>query len=160
MTDRDGGRILRYTWEGSQNLSVSSDLTAPGALAYDPGLGQLWVGDGALLKRVDEQGSVQTIAELEYPVVALAADPVRSECWALLEPRNGYQDIVIRVDASGTVLSRTDGFIYAGSLAVNPDNGDCLVADTGNGRIVRLNSKGEIVAENKAFVEPWAIVIQ
>jgi sugar lactone lactonase YvrE len=160
VADMEGGRLSRYTWEGLQNLTVDSDLTAPVALAYDPDLSQVWVGDGSLLKRVDEQGGVVTITELEHPVKVLAADPVRSVCWALLESESDYQNVLIRVDAAGNVLSRTDGFLFACGLAVNPDNGECLVADTWNGRVVRLNSGGDIIAVNRAFVEPWAIIIQ
>ncbi|MCK4830166.1 hypothetical protein KA005_81360, partial [bacterium] len=66
---------------------------------------------------------------------------------------------VVRVSGNGEVIARSAGFCFASSLVANPHNGECLVADTGNSRVVRLSPYGQVMSENWNFVEPRAIVM-
>jgi hypothetical protein len=52
-----------------------------------------------------------------------------------------------------------DGFYDAQSILANRFNGGCLIADTGNGRVIRLSSDGQILNTLDGFLTPWDLAV-
>jgi len=69
------------------------------------------------------------------------------------------EDEVIYLSAEGEVTVRTDGYYSALAVTTIPDQNGCLVADTGNGRMVRLKQNGEILSELTGLVSPWDVIL-
>ena len=60
----------------------------------------------------------------------------------------------------GDVLARLDGFSNVASLTANPYDGGCFVADTGNGRTVRISAAGVAAGVLEGFSAPWSVDLE
>jgi DNA-binding beta-propeller fold protein YncE len=83
-----------------------------------------------------EQGMVEVWRSPFGNPRSVSVDTGSDTCWAA----TGCS--VMHVDSDGSVLSQTDGFWNPRAVSANPADGSCWVADSENGRIVRLDSSG------------------
>jgi len=68
-----------------------------------------------------------------------------------------FNDRVVKLSVTGSILIEKTGFKRPLSLAVNPDTREVWVADTDNNRVVRMGPNGTVLAEVKGLVSPQAI---
>jgi DNA-binding beta-propeller fold protein YncE len=159
IADKGENEILLFSPSQVEELSIKESVQSPVSIAYDGETERLWVADSLSLIQIKTDGQVEQIAELDYPILSISANSTTGDCWAILESENLIANEVVRVSGNGEVIARSAGFCFARSLVANPHNGECLVADTGNSRVVRLSPYGQVMSENWNFVEPRAIVM-
>ncbi len=68
-----------------------------------------------------------------------------------------FNDRVVKMTPTGTILLAIGGFKHPRHLAVNPVTREVWVADTDNDRVVKLDPDGAQVAVYSGLQEPWAI---
>jgi hypothetical protein len=79
------------------------------------------------------------------------------ECWAIDWNIESNNTKIVKISNTGTKLFEISGFTGPQSLDVDPYDGSCLVADTGNFRVVKISSEGDIIGESILNTRPFII---
>ncbi|UCH79385.1 MAG: hypothetical protein JSU81_05390 [Candidatus Coatesbacteria bacterium] len=152
--DAEGGRIIRLTSRAVVEKTLYG-FGEPVALAYCPKENAVWVADrgqGRIVK-LTERGTVRAeLGGLNEPA-AIAVNPLNGEVFVACAA------VVVRTDRWGQPLGRYYGFDRPAALAFDAGYGYLWVADTGNGRVVRLKPSGEVVAVSNALAAPTAVAV-
>jgi len=159
IADSEAGMVGLLRPDGSWSVRDSLSFRYPGPISLFAGGGWVWVADSLSLHKLFADGSTEKMAEFDDLLEYITTDPQTGHCWAILEKGNEDNDVV-QVGTDGTILSRSAGFYWAQSIAPNPFNGGCLVADAGNGRIVRLSSTGVEQGSFYTLDTPWDMKIE
>lgn len=150
--DAEGGRVFRLTSRAVVEKTLYG-FGEPVALAYCPKENAVWVADreqGRIVK-LTERGTVRAeLGGLNEPV-ALAVNPLNGDVYVACAA------VVVRTDRWGEPLARFYGFDHPAALAFDAGYGYLWVADTGNGRLVRLKPSGEVVAVSTELAAPTAV---
>jgi hypothetical protein len=159
IADSEAGMVGLLRPDGTWSVRDSLSFHAPGPVSLYASGGWLWVADSLTLYKLYGDGSTELMAEFDDPVEFITTDPNSGHCWAILE-RGSEANDVVQIGTDGTVISVTSGFYWAQSIAPNPYNGGCLVADAGNGRIVRLSGTGTEQSSFYTLDTPWDIKLE
>ena len=144
------GEILRILHQG---------LESPHAIGYDETAGRLWIADGQRLLGVGAEDEVEVETGMPRDIWLISSETKTHGCWILIGGEDSSDRDVIKVRNNGDVICTVSGFYAAQDIAANAFNGGCLVADTGNGRVVRLSSDGTLLGEVMAFGAPWRLAV-
>jgi DNA-binding beta-propeller fold protein YncE len=150
--DADGGRVFRL----SSRAVVEKTLYGfgePVSLAYFPKEDAVWVADRAQGKiyKLTEEGTIRAqLGGLQKPT-AVAVDGRRGEVYV------ACANSVVRCDRWAQPIVTFYGYKNPQSLAFDDGYGFLWIADTGNGRIVKINPSGEVLAESRVLEKPSAV---
>jgi len=146
--------------EQSSSVQITHHLShdAPSVLDCHPQEGWIMATDSLEVVRLHILGQIDSVASLDLTCYDLSIDQETGGCWMVLNGPSG-EDEVIYLSAEGEVTVRTDGYYSALAVTTIPDQNGCLVADTGNGRMVRLKQNGEILSELTGLVSPWDVIL-
>ena len=151
------GRILdtnMNTYSGS-----SYSFNRPRSVSYDAKYGIAWIADSSRVVVLDSAGDVQAnITGFTFVSQVSSAPGI---CWIADMGKN--QIVRFKRDVNGN-RKTTDGMVVDGfqgpvALAADPSDGGVWVADTQAGRVVKLNSDGEIVLTVEGMSLPSVIAI-
>ncbi|MDZ7288328.1 MAG: hypothetical protein ONB44_00140 [candidate division KSB1 bacterium] len=147
VLDRSSFRILILSSTGELRRITKITLQRPSDIDIDERTGKVWIADGTRVMRLDAQGELETFSTLPFRFAyRLAADRTSGACWCIDYSSKIRDSRIIKLAATGEInLPAFEGFDIPQSLAVNPYDGSCLVADTGNHRLVRISSDGRIL---------------
>lgn len=68
-----------------------------------------------------------------------------------------YDNEIIKVSVTGTILFRFSGYNHPRCIAINPDSREIWIADTENNRVVRLGPDGSILSVFTGLTAPQSI---
>ncbi len=142
---RDSLCVLIFSRDGELRRKASVSLTHPTDLTIDARTGKVWIADGNRVIRLDAQGNPEALSTppLRF-VYRLAADETSGGCWLIDFSTSFGNSRIIKLAPNGALsFSAIPGFDIPASLAANPYDGSCLVADFGNDRLVRISSDGQ-----------------
>jgi DNA-binding beta-propeller fold protein YncE len=154
VADADGGRVFRLNSRGILEKTLYG-FGEPVALAYSPKENSVWVTDRAQGKvyKISELGNIQAqLGGLKEPT-AVAVDGRRGEVYV------ACANSVVRCDRWAQPILTFYGFKNPQSLAFDAGYGFLWVADTGNGRVVKLKPSGVVVAESGVLEAPSAVAV-
>lgn len=160
VADTKEGNIVHLSASGDREVQVGDSLQSPGAIAYFRNGGWLWVADARRLVRVWPDGNIEKVVNMDHPILSVSLDQNTGDFWVVLELEDGIENEVLKLNVDGDILMRVEGFRFVQSLVANDFNGGCIVADTGNNRIVRLSKDGEILGSMTYFVSPRDISVE
>lgn len=152
--DADGGRIFRLSSRGILEKTLYG-FGEPVALAYSPKENAIWAADRAqgTAYKISELGNIRAqLGNLKEPT-AVAVDGRRGEVYV------ACANSVVRCDRWAQPILTVYGFKNPQSLAFDAGLGFLWVADTGNGRVVKIRPSGQIVAESRALASPTAVAV-
>lgn len=150
--DADGGRVFRLSSRGVAEKTLYG-FGEPVSLAYFPKEDAVWVADRAQGKiyKLSEEGTVRAqLGGLQKPT-AVAVDGRRGEVYV------ACANSVVRCDRWAQPIVTFYGYKNPQSLAFDDGYGFLWIADTGNGRIVKIKPSGEVVAESRVLERPNAV---
>lgn len=154
VADADGGRIFRLTPRGVLEKTLYG-FGEPVALALSPKENAVWVADRAQGKiyKLTERGTLRAeLGGLAAPA-AVAVDATTGDVYVACARS------VVRCDRWAEPIETFHGYSNPGALAFDNGLGYLWVADTGNGRVVKVNRYGVIEAESRALKVPAAIAV-
>jgi DNA-binding beta-propeller fold protein YncE len=154
VADADGGRVFRLTPRGVLEKTLYG-FGEPVALALCPKENAVWVADraGGKIYKLTERGTVRAeLGGLAAPA-AVAVDATTGEVYVACARS------VVRCDRWAQPIETFYGFSDPRALAFDNGLGFLWVADTGNGRVVKVKRYGEIAAESRALEVPVAIAV-
>jgi len=160
VADVEGKDVVFVSSSGDREVEVEEVFEYPRAISYYPSGEWLWVADSLRLARVWNDGTTEEVVTLNQLVLSVSADQTTGDCWVIIATGDEDENAVLKISANGEVLTRVEGFYFAQSLVANGFNGGCLVADTGNGRIVRVSQDGDVLGSLGDFYGPWDVAIE
>lgn len=129
-----------YKISSNGKASQFSGFSQPLSLSVNPADGTCWVADtdAVVVKKISPDGKVLLTVSMDILVnnpTSVVVDPRDGSCWV------GTIDTVFKFSADGKQLAKVGGFNEP-ILDINSKNGNVWVADSSNGRIVRLSETG------------------
>ncbi|MDZ7360660.1 MAG: hypothetical protein ONB46_08030 [candidate division KSB1 bacterium] len=151
--DRASLRVLIFSRTGELRAATAAILQRPSDIDIDSRSGKVWIADGNRLLRLNAQGQPEQLATPVFRFVyRVAADEISGGCWLIDFSTAIRGSEVIKLNSAGGALFTSKGFDLPENLAVNPFDGSCLVADSGNGRVVRISVNGrDLSFYNRVF---------
>jgi sugar lactone lactonase YvrE len=151
--DRYNTRVLIFAPAGELRLQAGDSLQRPRDIDID-GTGNAWIADGARVIRLDAESKQKTLSPEAFRFVyRLAADKKNGGCWLIDDSTATGHSRVVKLAPDGAFLFSKSGFRRPEGLAANPHDGSCLVADSGNNRLVRISAGGEkLSVYNRIFL--------
>lgn len=173
VADTSGNRIRRIVWTGSAwSYSAGGGMTLTGfsgPRSVSVNTNELvnsrntcWVADtdGDRIRKIYWSVAAYTYTNLNlgsnsspYSASVNTAD---NTCWvARSGPSGSSGRRVSRIAANcGSVLYTATGFVAPNAVSVNPNTGECWVADTGNNLIKKLSSTATLLLTLSGFSAP------
>lgn len=154
VADADGGRVFRLTPRGVLEKTLYG-FGEPVALALCPKENAVWVADRTQGKiyKLTERGTVRAeLAGLAAPA-AVAVDATTGDVYV------ACASSVVRCDRWAQPIETFYGYSDPQALAFDNGLGFLWVADTGNGRVVKVKRYGEIAAESRELKVPVALAV-
>jgi len=143
--DRATLRVLIFSRAGELRRTLPVPLQRPTDIDIDERTGKVWIADGQRILRLNANGENEQLPAATLRLAyRLDADEISSGCWLIDYSTAIRGSDVIKLSATGETLFTSKGFDLPERLAANPYDGSCLVADFGNGRIVRLTAGGRV----------------
>ncbi len=152
--DADGGRVFRLNSRGLVEKTLYG-FGEPVALALFPKEDAVWVADRGqgIIYKLSERGNIRAqLGSLNKPT-AVAVDPRRGEVYV------ACAHSIVRCDRWAQPILTFYGYNNPQALAFDAGYGYLWVADTGNGRVVKIKPSGEVVAESPALASPTALAV-
>jgi len=143
--DRATLRVLIFSRAGELRRTLSVALQRPLDLDIDGRTGKVWIADGRRVLRLNANGDEEPLPPAVYRLAyRVAADEISGGCWLIDFSTAIRGSDVIKLSAAGAILFTSKGFDLPERVAANPYDGSGLVADFGNGRLVRLSAGGRV----------------
>jgi DNA-binding beta-propeller fold protein YncE len=160
LLDREKKRVIILSRAGELRREVEVELQRPSDIDVDGRTGKVWIADGNRVIRLTAAGTEEPLPAQNLRLVSkLAADASSGACWLIDYSTAVRASRIVKLTASGEVAFTLEDFDIPQSLAVNPFDGSCLVADTGHRRVVRITSDGRIVGSYNRVFSPFDIDI-
>ncbi len=142
---RDSLRVLIFSPTGALRRRANVSLQRPRDIDIDDRTGKVWIADGSRVIRLDAQGNLETLSAPAFRFVyRLSADEVTGGCWLIDYSTAVGDSRIVKLAPDGALsFDAIRGFDIPASLAANPHDGSCLVADFGNDRLVRVTKDGQ-----------------
>jgi len=90
----------------------------------------------------------------------LAVDSDNGNCWVLDLHFFANQSTLICFNEQGVRLFEFSGLTYPENLAINPYDHSCIVADSGNGRILKIASDGTLEGQLTGYDYPRGLAVE
>jgi len=161
VADPGSNKVFYISGSGNFVHQVSFEFIHPMAVAVDNNDGSCWIADSSRIVKLDFDGNfMQSItANFQYAYL-LDVNQQTGEIWVIDYGITHPTSRVLKFEKTGSQIAEVDGFNYPRALAVNPYDNGCYVADTENGRLVRLSAQGEILSELADFYYLRGITIE
>ena len=145
--DRATLRVLIFSPRVELRRTLTFVLQRPADIDIDGRTGKVWIADGPRVLRLDANGGDEQLQTASFrQAYRLDADEISSGCWLIDYSTAIRGSDIIKLAATGETLFTSKGFDLPERLAANPYDGSCLIADFGNGRIVRISAGGRVEA--------------
>lgn len=133
----------------------------PVYLSVNPREGTCWVADSTRVFKLLSDGTPAIPAINGFVHAAfVSVNSLTGECWVLDKRPGKNNSVLVKLGNGGErLLDGVGAFTSPNAIAVNPFDGSCLVSDTGNRRIVRISTDGEVLSELSGFYWPWGVAI-
>jgi DNA-binding beta-propeller fold protein YncE len=142
---RDSLRVFIFSQTGVLRRRANVSLQQPRDIDIDSRTGKVWVADGTRVIRFDAQGNLETLSSPAFRLVyRLSADEISGGCWLIDYSTAVGGSRIVKLAPDGALsFDAIRGFDIPESLAANPHDGSCLVADFGNNRLIRISANGQ-----------------
>jgi DNA-binding beta-propeller fold protein YncE len=141
---RDSLRVFIFTQTGVLRRRANVSLQRPRDIDIDSRTGKVWIADGTRVIRFDADGNLEALSSPAFRLVyRLSADEVSGGCWLIDYSTAVGDSRIVKLAPDGAPRFSATGFDIPESLAANPHDGSCLVADFGNSRLVRISADGQ-----------------
>jgi DNA-binding beta-propeller fold protein YncE len=118
--------------------------------------GSVWVLESQRAVKISENGMFMSATSAVFQnATKLVVNRNNGEFWVIDRGEN----TVSKFDQNGNLSFKLGGYAEPEDLAINLSNDGCLVADTGNNRVVRISSVGKVYG-GYSVDNPAAIAVE
>ena len=156
VADDDENKVIRIGKDGANVFELPHSFDLLRAMTFNSEEQSVWVVDNSALWKFNATGDLLFSVSLpDISFSKIAADEGTNDLWALSRKNSK----LVRFVASGAKQVEVSGFLNPRDLAVNFFNHSCMVADSDNDRLVKVNPNGQSVPvfHNLAFADAVAI---
>jgi len=159
VADVRARRVVRLDAQ-SLRTQQSVVLFRPEDAAADPATGTCWVADSSRVVQIGAGGEIKKkIAPFLY-ALRVAVDPARQNIWVLDYQIGQNRSVLYRFKPDGSQELAYRDLAGAFSIAVDPYDGSCLVADTWNYRVLKIGRSGQVLGQWRSPSPPKEVRVQ
>jgi hypothetical protein len=161
VLDGGGKQLWRFKADGGKDKQATLNDDAPTSFAIDPIAGTIFVADSGSITKFDgEAGNPQKLAN---SVGAKALAVGKDGLWALAGnklQKLGADGAMVQEFGAGGV-DKQDSYQDAVALAIDPRNGDLIVADRGSKNVYVYDASGVPIGKigQGVFLDPVAVTV-
>jgi len=168
IADSNNARIVRLSSDGKQLGVYSVDgVNQPKSISINHEDNSCWILDPFTQKvaKLSSDGNVITQASVSPAGGAIMATSVSASadggCWVavLVDFVTPNKDLVMKISTDGKLAKSVSGFHMPSTVAYDYKDKGCWVADSNNGRIVKLSAAGQKILDIKGFGQPKAVTV-
>lgn len=149
--------IIRISSDGSERIVSTIETESPiCCIDVDSRDGSLWLAETDRILKLDEAG--EQILAINAPLTeiqGIAVNDSTGELWVV----NLSPALVVKYNENGEQIFQLDDFDRPQDLDVRLFDNSCLVADTGNRRLVQISQVGTVVRETDVVTSPGVIAV-
>lgn len=143
------------------SLGQISNFINPSSVSVNQSSGDCWIADSSRIVRIDLKGRIRLSIErtgsfLRY----LAVDSVLNCCWVIDFSFFANKSRLLCFNNSGDQLLELEGLNWPTNLKVNPYDHCCVIAEAGNGRLLKISPQGQLIGEVKGYYYPRGLFIE
>lgn len=146
------------------NLSLVAKLTdfrRPMDVSVNQKTGECWIADSSRVFKYDARGAVKIRIETGLNMATkVAVDSDNGNCWVLDQVFWYQQSRLLCFNEKGHKLLEVSGLSWPENLAVNPYDHGCVVADAGNGRIIKFFADGKVGGQLTGYDYPQGLLVE
>ena len=160
VSDSRAGTLTKISKTSAIAVQIK-ELFAPSSVSVNQKTGECWVADSSRVIKFDFKGNQKLMLEtgLRSPTT-LAVDSDNGNCWVLDLHFFANQSTLICFNEQGVRLFEFSGLTYPENLAINPYDHSCIVADSGNGRILKIASDGTLEGQLTGYDYPRGLAVE
>jgi DNA-binding beta-propeller fold protein YncE len=168
IADSNNSRVVKMSSDGNQlGVFAIEGITQPKSISVNPDDGTCWVLDPFTMTvvKLSPDGKPLTKASVSPAGGATMATSVSASsdggCWVaiIVDFTKPNQDIVMKLSSDGKQTGSYAGFAMPSTVCFDPKDKGCWVADSNNGRIVKLSPTGQKVVNLSGFGQPKAVTV-
>lgn len=146
VTDTSEKTVTNFNLADSTGFVVE-DLDQPEDVATYYEDGSIWIADVSSIKHFGFDGGLKVSVGNFNFVYQVNVNQNTGACWAIDLQSGENNSQIVKMTGDGSIEFRLDGFTNPASIDVDEYDGSCLVADTGNSRVVKISDDGKIKGE-------------
>jgi DNA-binding beta-propeller fold protein YncE len=168
IADSNNARIVKLSPDGNQLKEISIEgISQPKSLSVNPENGSCWVLDPFTMTAVklSADGNVLLKTSVTPTGGATMATSISASsdggCWVaiIVDFTKPNADIVMKLSSDGKQAGSYAGFAMPSTVCFDPKDKGCWVADSNNGKIVKLSPTGQKVLNLAGFGQPKAVTV-
>lgn len=168
IADSNNARIVKLSPEGKELAEITVEgLSQPKSISINPNDGTCWVLDpfSMTVFKLSADGKVLLKASVSSAGGATMATSVSASsdggCWVaiIVDFTKPNQDIVVKLSADGKLTGSYTGFAMPSTVCFDPKDKGCWVADSNNGKIVKLSATGQKILNLTGLGQPKAVTV-
>jgi DNA-binding beta-propeller fold protein YncE len=146
VTDAPGDRVVQLDPAGGATRASLEGLVGPSGVSGDAAAGTLWVlsrGGGALTRATTAGTPLRTDFVVNRPRAISAGT---GSVWV-----HGQSGQAMRLGRDGTVLATVEGSYAGRSVATDPVDNSCWLADCCYSRVLHVDAEGHLLSEPRCL---------
>ncbi|HEX9972331.1 MAG TPA: hypothetical protein VGD14_09695 [bacterium] len=160
ITDFKARTLTKLSKKGTMRIQIKN-LIFPQAVSVNQTTGECWVADSSRVLKYDADGNLLITIETEVKApIALAVDSVNGNCWVSDLNYFGARSRLICFNGNGDKLLDLPELNLPLNLAANPFDHSCIVAESGNGRILKISEDGTIFGLIEGYAYPRGLYLE
>lgn len=168
IADSNNARIVKLSPDGKELAVMTVEgISQPKSISINPDNDTCWVLDPFSMNAVklSADGKVLVKASVSPPGGATIATSVSASsdggCWVsiVVDFTKPNQDIVVKLSADGKLTGTYAGFAMPSTVCFDPKDKGCWVADSNNGKIVKLSATGQKILNLTGFGQPKSVTV-
>ncbi len=157
VADAASRRVARIPADGSAFALAPAPFFSLQSLVVNSRDGSVWVADSSRVVKLAEDGSHELTLAYNFEFASkVSVNENTGEVWVIdFRPSR-----VLKFSENGDLLFELGGFLAPRDLAANPFDNGCVVADTDNNRLVKIDASGAIEGVFENIGLPDAVSVQ
>lgn len=160
IPDNKARTVTKLSKKGTMRIQIK-DLIFPQAVAINQTTGDFWVADSSRILKYDVEGNL--LLQIEEGVnapSALAVDSANGRCWVIDINNFRSRSRLLCFDENGSKIVEVPDLNYPMNLAINPFDHSCIIAESGNGSIVKISEDGAILGTIAGYAYPRGLFLE
>ena len=160
ILDVELGEIVYLSHPGDRRESIIDGFENLRSISCPYEQNWFWVADSTQIFKIWPDGQRHLLIRTGKIIRDMVLHPTGTFGWIITEADENGNSELIKISAAGDILTRIDGFRYARTIGLDDTEGGCIVMDTGNSRVVRLLSDGQIIGVYNTISGPWDVAVE
>ncbi len=160
VLDAERGVVQRFAADFTIDLELTG-FRYPARIALNQTTGDFWIIDNYQVRKFDATGGEVFLLDHQFNLPKrITVDSENGNCWVADWSYQLAASKLFCFSSQGEKLVEMDGLEWPENLVVNPYDHSCIVADSGNGRFLKVTPEGEIYGSFSRVDYAYGIAVE